>query len=102
MIDTPASLPRRHLLASSAGALAAVGLATWTRGTIAQTTPIQAAKPLPALVSWKDPVSVIVHGSTTVETKRGAFGTSVITPADQLYLRNNLPSPDASIVADRD
>ena len=102
MIDTPASLPRRHLLASSAGALAAVGLATWTRGAMAQTAPVAAAKPLPAFANWKDPASVIVHSSTTIETKRGAFGTSVITPAEQLYLRNNLPTPDASIVADRD
>jgi len=100
-MNTPTSLPRRHLLASSASALAAVGMATWTRGTMAQ-TPAAAAKPLPASVSWKDPASVIVHSSSTIETKRGAFGTSVITPAEQLYLRNNLPTPDASIVADRD
>ena len=101
MIDTPTSLPRRHLLTSSASALAAVGMASWTRGAMAQ-TPAAAAKPLPASVSWKDPASVIVHSSTTIETKRGAFGTSVITPAEQLYLRNNLPTPDVSIVADRD
>ena len=100
-MNTPTSLPRRHLLASSASALAAVGMATWTRGAMAQ-TPAAAAKPLPASVSWKDPASVIVHSSSTIETKRGAFGTSVITPAEQLYLRNNLPTPDASIVADRD
>lgn len=100
-MNTPTSLPRRHLLASSASALAAVGMATWTRGAMAQ-TPAAAARPLPASVNWKDPASVIVHSSTTIETKRGAFGTSVITPAEQLYLRNNLPTPDASIVADRD
>ncbi len=78
MIDAPTSLPRRHLLTRSAGALAAAGLATWTRGAIAQAAP---AKPLPPYVSWKAPASVIVHSSTTIETKRGAFGTSVITPA---------------------
>lgn len=99
MIDAPTSLPRRHLLTRSAGALAAAGLATWTRGAMAQAAP---AKPLPPYVSWKDPASVIVHSSTTIETKRGAFGTSVITPAEQLYIRNNLPAPDASIIADRD
>lgn len=93
------SLPRRQLLAGSASALAAAGLASFSRGAVAQTT---AAKPLPAGVSWKDPASVIVHSGTTIETKRGAFGTSVITPAEQLYLRNNLPTPDASIVAERD
>lgn len=99
MIDTLTSLPRRHLLTRSAGALAAVGLATWTRGAMAQATPV---KPLPPYVSWKDPASVIVHSATTIETKRSAFGTSVITPAEQLYIRNNLPAPDAAIIADRD
>lgn len=99
MINANTSLPRRHLLTSSASALAAVGLTSWTRGAIAQT---EATKPLPAYVGWKDPASVIVHSSTTIETKRGAFGTSVITPAEQLYIRNNLPAPDASIIADRD
>lgn len=101
------SLPRRQLLTSSASALAAVGLASWTRvslaADVASPAPSSAAvKPLPAYVNWKDPSSVIVHSSTTIETKRGAFGTSVITPTEQLYIRNNLPAPDASIVADRD
>jgi sulfite dehydrogenase len=53
-------------------------------------------------VNWKDPASLIVHSSSTLETKRSAFGTSVITPAEQLYIRNNLPAPDASIIANRD
>lgn len=100
---TPAltSLPRRLLLTSSASALAAAGLASWSRSAVAQTA-ATAPRPLPAYVSWKDPASVIVHSSTTIETKRSAFGTSVITPAEQLYIRNNLPAPDASILANRD
>ncbi len=101
MIHAPTSLPRRHLLASSASALAAVGLATWTRGAMAQTATV-AARPLPAYVSWKDPASLIVHTNTTIETKRSAFGTSVITPDEQLFIRNNLPAPDAAIIVDRD
>ena len=101
MINTPNSLPRRHLLVSSASALAVAGLATWTRGAAAQTAAV-AVKPLPAYVSWKDSASVIVHSNTTIETKRSAFGTSVVTPTEQLYIRNNLPAPDVSIIADRD
>ena len=93
------SLPRRHLLAGSAAALAAAGLATFSRSAAAQAA---AAKPLPAYVTWKDPASLIVHSSTTIETRRSAFGNGVITPAEQLYIRNNLPAPDAAIVADRD
>jgi sulfite dehydrogenase len=100
------SLPRRHLLAGSAAALAAAGLG-WSREAAAagEAAPVAAgtaAKPLPAYASWKDPASVIVHTSTTVETRRAAFGSSVITPVEQLYIRNNLPAPDASILADRD
>ena len=93
------NLPRRHLLAGSAAALATAGLATFSRGALAQAA---APKPLPAYVAWKDPSSVIVHSGTTIETRRSAFGTSGITPAEQLYLRNNLPAPDVSIIADRD
>jgi len=105
MNPTPTSLPRRHLLAGSASALAAAGLAGFTRlAGAAGETPATGAtpKPLPAYVAWKDPASLIVHSSTTIETRRAAFGSGVITPAEQLYIRNNLPAPDASIVADRD
>lgn len=96
----PTSIRRRHMLAGSASALAAAGLATWVRPATAQAAP--AAKPLPAYAAWKDPNALIVHSSGTLETRRGAFGTSVITPADKLYIRNNLPAPDAAILNDRD
>jgi sulfite oxidase len=96
MIGNLPSLPRRHILTGTASALAAAGLGTWTGRASAQ------PKPLPTYVAWKDANSVIVHSSGTIETKRSAFGTSVVTPADQLYIRNNLPAPDSSIVADRD
>ena len=99
MQTAPTSLPRRRLLTGSATALAAAGLASWSHGALAQAA---AAKPMPAALNWKNADSLIVHSSNTLETKRGAFGTSVITPSDQLYLRNNLPTPDASIVANRD
>ncbi len=90
------SLQRRHVLAGSAGALAAVGLGTWSRAASAQ------AKPLPTYAAWKDADSVIVHSANTIETQRSAFGTSVLTPSNQLYVRNNLPPPDASVVANAD
>ena len=107
MNQQPTSLPRRHLLAGRGAALAAVGLASFGRTAAAagETAPVAlagAAKPLPAYVGWKDPASLIVHSSTTIETKRSVFGTSVITPSEQLYIRNNLPAPDASILGNRD
>jgi len=43
-----------------------------------------------------------MHTGTTIETKRSALGTSLITPSDRLYIRNNLPAPDVGIVANRD
>jgi sulfite dehydrogenase len=96
------SLHRRHLLGASLSTLAVTSLATFTRGASAQTPPLAAARQLPAYVNWKDPASLIVHSSSTLETKRSAFGTSVITPAEQLYIRNNLPAPDSSILTNRD
>ena len=98
----PTSLPRRRLLAGSASALTAAGLASFHSQALAQQAAAPAAKPLPAVAGWKRAEDLIVHSSTTIETKRSAFGTSVITPTDQLYVRNNLPSPPESIVADRD
>lgn len=105
MTDMPLSLRRRQLLAGSAGALAGTGLVGLAGEAMAQAAaaPAPAApRPLPAYAAWKDPNAVIVHSATTIETRRAAFGTSGITPAEYLYIRNNLPAPDASIVANRD
>ena len=104
-MQQPTSLPRRHLLAGSASALAAAGLASFQSQALAQATAPAAApavKPLPGYASFKNADAVIVHSSTTIETKRSAFGSSVVTPTNQLYVRNNLPTPPESIVADRD
>lgn len=97
----PTSLPRRRLLAGSATALAAAGLAGLQNQALAQTA-AAASKPLPGYASGKNADALIVHSSTTIETKRSAFGTSVVTPTNQLYVRNNLPTPPETIVADRD
>jgi len=53
-------------------------------------------------VAWKDPNDFIVHSKQTLETKRAVQGTELITPSDELYIRNNLPAPSEDIVADRD
>lgn len=99
---TPSTtLPRRHLLAASAAALSAAGLASWTGAAQAQATAAAAPKPLPGYAGWKAGNALIVHSSSTLETRRGAFGTSVVTPSSQLYVRNNLPAPDAAILDDR-
>lgn len=94
-----ADIPRRHFLIAAGS----VGLATALPGTVphahAQTP---TAKPLPAYVSWKNPDAMIVHSSNTLETKREYFGSSGITPEDQLYIRNNVAPPKEEIVANRD
>ena len=107
MTELLTSLRRRQLLAGGAGALAGTGLISLAGEAAAQASAAAASapaapRPLPAYVAWKDPNAVIVHSATTIETKRNAFGTSGITPAESLYIRNNLPAPDASIVTNRD
>jgi DMSO/TMAO reductase YedYZ molybdopterin-dependent catalytic subunit len=99
--QTNSSLPspalnRRNLLVGSASALATVGMSTWSGVASAQ------VKSLPSYVAWKDANAMIVHTASTLETKRSAFGTSVITPTEQVYIRNNLPAPTADIIGDRD
>lgn len=61
-----------------------------------------AVRGLPPYAAWKDADSFIVHGTHLLETKRGALGTGVVTPLQQLFVRNNLPPPDESVLADRD
>lgn len=104
METTPHNPARRRLLAGSAGALAAAGLGAPGLALAADAAKpaATAAKPLPPYAAWKDADSVIVHSANTIETRRGAFGDGVITPSRQLYVRNNLPPPDPSILDDRD
>lgn len=106
MNTTPLDPARRRLLAGGAGALAAAGLGAAPglarASEAAAKEAVPAAKPLPAYAAWKDADSVIVHSANTIETRRGAFGDGVVTPSRELYVRNNLPPPDASILDDRD
>ena len=63
---TPSTtLPRRHLLAASAAALSAAGLASWTGAAQAQATAAAAPKPLPGYAGWKAGNALIVHSSST-------------------------------------
>lgn len=104
MSQTP-NVRRRQLLAGTASVLASAPLAGYSGGAAAQAAAQPAAaqpKPLPPYAAWKDADSLIVHSSSTIETKRSAMGASLITPSDRLYVRNNLPAPPDTILADRD
>ena len=98
-MDQSAQIPRRHFLIAAGSAGVATALPMGIQGSAARA---QEAKPLPGYVSWKNPDAMIVHSNNTLETKRDFFGTSGITPEDELYIRNNLPAPNESIIADRD
>jgi len=91
---------RRHFIIAGAGAGVLMSNAEFGLGF--NTTAQAQDKPLPDYVSWKNPKAMIVHSKNTLETKRDHFGTSGITPTDELYVRNNLPAPSSDIVADRD
>lgn len=96
MPEFPPSSSRRQWLGRGGAAWAAWSLGAWTSPALAQ------PRLLPAYAAWKDASSLIVHSTTALETRRGALGTSVITPAQQLYIRNNLPPPPAAILARRE
>ena len=57
---------------------------------------------LPGYASWKDASALEEHSHLALETRRSAMGSSVITPASQLFVRSHLPPPEARILSDRD
>lgn len=87
---------RRQVLLGSAVALASASLLGLSPLSLA------AEMPLPDYVNWKTPEALIVHSANTLETRRDAIGTSIVTSNEQLFIRNNLPPPPPSIVTDRD
>jgi len=87
-MTNPIKISRRHLLGATAGLLATAGLnptlASAQQAAAAAAAPAASkAKPMPAYVSWKDADSMIIHTPTTIETKRAAIGSSIITPTQQ-------------------
>ncbi len=88
---------RRRLLVGSAGAMAAVSLLGFS--------PLARAdepKSLPDYAAWKERSALIVHSANTMETQRGSIGNGVVTPSDRLFVRNNLPAPQATVTDDPD
>lgn len=95
--DKQVDIVRRHLFAASAAG-AAAGLSGLSMPALAQAQ----ARPLPPVASFKRASGVIVHSANGIETRRSAFGSSGITDADVLFLRNNIAAPGASIVENPD
>lgn len=98
---------RRSLLTTTGGAigLASIGaIGTLTPAAKALAAAQDDAKKvaLPPYASWKNADSLIVHSANTMETKRNAFGSGIITPLDRLFVRNNISPPSEDIVADPD
>lgn len=69
-MTNPMTLPRRHMLAGSAAALSALGLAGWTG--VARAQAAATPKPLPGYAGWKSANALIVHSGSTLETRRAA------------------------------
>ncbi|NYT62340.1 sulfite oxidase [Alcaligenaceae bacterium] len=99
------NLSRRRMLVSTGGAMALAGLGGMGSVSAQSAVPAAAAakpKALPGYAAWKDIDSMIVHSANTIETRRAAFGSSVITPTNRLFVRNNVAPPSEDIVKDPD
>lgn len=105
---TTINVTRRRLLTTSTSVL---GLASI--GAISSLSPAAKAlattqgdtgkaPSLPPYASWKDIDSLIIHSANTMETKRHAFGSGIITPLERLFVRNNIAPPSEDIVKDPD
>ncbi|CAM3646045.1 sulfite oxidase [Polynucleobacter antarcticus] len=96
----PIQITRRNMLGATAGLIATAALRPATASAQQVASSASTAKPLPSYVSWKNSDSMIIHTPTTIETKRSAIGSSIITPSDRLFIRNNLPAPTAADIGD--
>lgn len=95
---------RRRMLVGTGGLVALTGLGGIARADSAGEKHFKPsdAKPLPEYANWKNADSMIVHSPNTIELKRSAFGDSVITPSNRLFVRNNVTPPSEEIVKDPD
>ncbi|MCO4773943.1 MAG: molybdopterin-dependent oxidoreductase [Deltaproteobacteria bacterium] len=109
--DSPISGSRRAFLRSAAllggGALLAGcgGETPESPAPAAPPTPAPPAPPVDPLARHRLDGSLFhLHSQSplTLEAKRGSLGIAPITPMSRFFVRNNLPMPSPSILADRD
>jgi DMSO/TMAO reductase YedYZ molybdopterin-dependent catalytic subunit len=91
------TLGRRNFLMGSAGAIGLASVGGMTAG-VARA----AEEELPDYAAWKKKDALILHTKNTMETRREAIGAKLITPSDELFVRNNLPTPDPQVLEDAD
>lgn len=97
------NLTRRNFLAGSA-TVAGLAAASSVLPTITVANAAAEAKKnaLPDFASWKNEQAVIVHSKSGIETIREAIGSGILTPIDNLYVRNNLPTMTDEAIGDKD
>jgi DMSO/TMAO reductase YedYZ molybdopterin-dependent catalytic subunit len=79
------------------------GIHTWAAaGLGVRPRPAAAQDTLPDYADFKLGDAMIVHSDNTIETRRDAFGTALVTPERKLYVRNNISPPGEDILADLD
>ncbi|MDO5666894.1 MAG: sulfite oxidase [Alcaligenaceae bacterium] len=105
---TTINIARRRLLTTSGSVLglasvgAISGLSPAAKALAATQSDTAKSPSLPAYAEWKDANSLIIHSANTMETKRNAFGSGIITPLERLFVRNNVAPPSEDIVQDPD
>ncbi len=94
-------LHRRHFLVGAGGTaiVGATGVSVPIAPAIAEDNDVAE---LPDYADWKDPTALIRYTGLTLETRRDAIGTGVVTPLDVFFIRNNLNPPGEAAVADPD
>ncbi len=80
-MTNPMTLPRRHMLAGSAAALSALGLAGWTG--VARAQAAATPKPLPGYAGWKSSKLACQHRriASTATSETSVIAGALNTPA---------------------
>ena len=95
---------RRSFLTSSAAiaGVAAISSISNFNLNIAKADHTSAApKGTPEYIKWKNRNALIIHSEGTIETHRDMIGNGIITPIENVYIRNNVNSLNDQQIGNR-
>ncbi len=84
---------RRSFLTGSAAIAGVAAISSISNFNIAKADHTSATpKATPEYIKWKNRNALIIHSEGTIETHRDMIGNGIITPIENVYIRNNVNS----------
>ena len=84
---------RRSFLTGSAAIAGVAAISSISNFNIVKADHTSATpKATPEYIKWKNRNALIIHSEGTIETHRDMIGNGIITPIENVYIRNNVNS----------